>query len=110
MQLAVLVCLLYFKWIPLGLLLFICCKEVILCIGALYLLKKGVHVQSDKSGKFATFVFYLCTFIFVLCDPNVTIKFVLYVLMIITALYALIDYSSIFVDNTNIFKRNEKND
>ena len=111
MQLVILLCLHKFNWIPMFLVIFLCVKEFILCCGAVYMLHKGYHVTSDKSGKFATFIFYLSTFVFVFLQPTMVVKYILFAALISTALYAFIDYSIIFIKNTNIiFKRNENND
>ncbi len=111
MQLVILLCLYRYKWIPLSLVVFLCAKEFILCCGALHLLNKGFTVSSDKSGKFATFALYLSTFIFVFLQPTEVVKYILFAVLISTAVYAFVDYSIIFIKNTNIIlKRNEDND
>lgn len=109
MQFAVLLCLLYFKWIPLSIVAFLFIKELSLCIGGMYLYKKGCNVAADHSGKLATFVFYLASFSFIVFEPSTMVKYILLTIIVLTALYAFIDYSIIFIKYTNLFKRNEKN-
>lgn len=110
MQLVILLCLHKFQWIPMSLVVFLCIKELILCCGAAYLLHKGYYVASDKSGKIATVIFYLSTFVFVFLQPTMVVKYILFAVLISTALYAFIDYSIVFIKNTNILlKRNENN-
>lgn len=109
MQGAVLLCLLKLSKMPLWVILFICIKELILCIGAIVMLKKGADVKSDYSGKTATFTFYLSSFVLILFDTIPILKNILILIVIVSALYALVDYSIIFFKNTNL-KRNEQND
>ena len=109
MQFSVLLCLLHYRWIPIGVVVFLFVKELILCIGAMYLYKKGCDVSSDYSGKTATFVFYISSFAFIIFEPTNIIKFLLLTIIVLTALYAFINYSILFIKYTNIFKRNEKN-
>ena len=109
MQISVLLCLLHYKWIPMGIVVFLFIKELILCIGAMYLYKNGCNVSSDHSGKLATFVFYISSFAFIIFEPADLIKYILFTIIVLTALYAFIDYSIIFIKYTNLFKRNEKN-
>ncbi len=110
MQLVVLLFLLKFKLVPSFLVIFICLKEVVLSCGAIHLLRQGFEVSSDKSGKIATFTFYLCSFIFIFLQPVNFVRYILFTILIITSIYALIDYSIIFANNTNIFKRNDNDD
>ena len=109
LQISVLMCLLHYNWIPFSIVLFLLAKELILCIGALYLYKKGCNVSADHSGKLATFVFYISSFIFIIFELNDIIKYLLFTVIVLTALYAFIDYSIIFIKSTNLLKRNEKN-
>lgn len=109
MQISVLMCLLHYNWIPLSIVLFLLVKELILCIGALYLYKNGCNVSADHSGKIATFVFYISSFVFIIFELNDFVMYLLFTIIVLTALYAFIDYSILFIKYTNLLKRNEKN-
>lgn len=110
MQLVILLCLNKYELVPVALVIFICFKELLLSLGAIHLLKKGYEVSSDKSGKIATVTFYCIAFIFIFLRPVNYIKYILFTFLVLTSIYALIDYSIIFANNTNIFKRNDKDD
>jgi len=98
MQLAVLACLCVSGIIPLWAACIILVKELLMAIGGITLYKKNIVISSSWYGKLATVIFYFVVILVIFFNKiirleNVFIYNLLYLLAVLSSLFALFSYA-----------------
>ena len=107
LQISVFICLSAEKIIPFWLVLLILIKELLMVVGAALLLKFKKIISSDYSGKIATMIFYLSSFVFILLEPSPFVKNAIIAVIVLSVIYAFVNYSAIFYKT--LVKENDRN-